>query len=190
MQRIVYQLGRIATYCLLGVLAGFIGKSLFVLGLQRWLSISLGLAILVGLFASKRWVASSFIIALVGRLRALMYAQLQQHSFRSLLLLGILNGLLPCGLVYVALAGAAAQGVVLKSVFYMAMFGLGTMPTMLGISLSRKLFPLPVGLKLRRAIPIGVCLLAGLLILRGMALGIPYVSPDLAPGVPTCCATR
>jgi len=189
-QRIVYQLGRIATYCVLGIIAGLIGKSIFMFGLQRWLSISLGVAILAGLFASKRVVASTFIITLVKHLRDMMSAQLQHHSFRSLVLLGMLNGLLPCGLVYVALAGAVAQGIIVKSVCYMAMFGLGTTPTMLGISLSGKLFPHPVSLKLRRAIPIGVCLLAALLILRGMALGIPYVSPDLASGGPSCCATR
>ena len=63
------------------------------------------------------------------------------------------------------------------------------MPTMLGISLSGKLFPLAFRLQLRRAIPLGVWLLAGLLILRGMALGIPYVSPSLLAGVPaSCCA--
>ena len=187
-QRIVYQLGRIATYCALGLLAGFVGKSILLLGLQRWLSISLGVAILVGLVASKRVVAAGFVMRLVKRLRAMMSAQLQQHSFRSLVLLGMLNGLLPCGLVYVALAGATAQGEPLKSFDYMAMFGLGTTPAMLAISLSGKLIPLQVSLKLRRAIPIGICLLAGLLILRGLALGIPYVSPDLASGAPPCCA--
>jgi hypothetical protein len=71
----------------------------------------------------------------------------------------------------------------------MAAFGLGTLPTMLGISLSGKLLPVAFRLKLRSAVPFGVCLLAGLLILRGLALGIPYVSPALAAGVPaTCCA--
>jgi hypothetical protein len=72
----------------------------------------------------------------------------------------------------------------------MALFGLGTMPTVLGISLSGKIFPLALRLKLRRAIPVGVCLLAGLLILRGMALGIPYVSPALVDGVPAGCCAR
>jgi len=189
-QRIVYQLGRVATYCVLGVIAGLVGQSILLFGLQRWLSIALGVIILVAFFSSKRLVASAAIMSLVSRLRSLMSAQLRQHSFRSLVLLGMLNGLLPCGLVYVALAGAVAQGVILKSVCYMAMFGLGTTPTMLGISLSGKLLPLPVSLKLRRAIPFGVCLLAVLLILRGMALGIPYVSPSLASGVPSCCATH
>lgn len=189
-QRIVYQMGRVVTYCLLGLMAGFVGKSIFLLGLQRWLSIALGLAILIGFFASKQIPAYASVVRLVIGLKSMMSAQLQQRSLRSLAVLGMLNGLLPCGLVYVALAGAVSQGTVVNSVYYMAMFGMGTVPTMLGISLSGKLFPLPLRLKLRHAIPVGVCLLAGLLILRGMALGIPYLSPDLSSGTPSCCATH
>jgi sulfite exporter TauE/SafE len=187
--RVVYHLGRVTTYCLLGVVAGLIGKSIFLAGLQRWLSIALGAAILLGFLASKKISVSAPVVRLVARLKAAMSAQLRQRTFRSLALLGLLNGLLPCGLVYVALAGAVARGNLLDSIFYMLLFGLGTLPTMLGISFSGKLFPLTLRLKLRNAIPLGVCLLAGLLILRGLALGIPYVSPTLVAGVPAnCCA--
>ena len=185
--RIFYQLGRIATYCLLGVVAGLVGQSIFLAGLQRWLSIALGVAILLGFLVSKKVAVSAPVVRLVARLRTVMSAQLQQRGFRALALLGMLNGLLPCGLVYVALAGAVARGSLPDGMIYMALFGLGTLPTMLGISLSGKVFPISLRLKLRRAIPAGVCLLAGLLILRGMALGIPYVSPSLVEGVPACC---
>jgi hypothetical protein len=188
--RIIYQLGRIATYCLLGVLAGFIGKSIFLTGMQRWVSIALGMAILAGFLVSKRISVSLPVVRLVARLKSAMSAQLRQRSFRSLVLLGMLNGLLPCGLVYVALAGAVSCGSLLAGVIYMAAFGLGTLPTMLGISLSGKLFPISFRLKLRRVIPVGVYLLAGLLILRGLALGIPYVSPALVAGVPAGCCAR
>ena len=68
----------------------------------------------------------------------------------------------------------------------MAAFGVGTIPLMLAISLSGKLIPTPVRLQLRKAIPVSVFLLSLLLILRGMSLGIPYLSPDLASGA-TCC---
>jgi len=186
--RMVCQLGRIATYCLLGVVAGLAGKSIYLAGLQRWLSIALGLAILAGFLASKKISLAAPVVRLVVRLKAAMSAQLRRRSLRSLALLGLLNGLLPCGLVYVAMAGAAARGTIPGGIGYMTAFGLGTVPAMLGISLSGKLFPLTVRLKLRGAIPVGVCLLAGLLILRGLALGIPYVSPDLSSGAPGCCA--
>ena len=171
-------------------MAGLIGKSLFLLGLQRWLSILLGVLILVGYFASNRFFSTSTITRPIMGLKSMMSAQMKKRSLPSQVLLGMLNGLLPCGLVYVTLAGAAAQGTILHAISYMAMFGLGTCPAMLGISLSGKLFPLPVRLRLSRALPIGVCLMAGLLILRGMALGIPYLSPNLASGEPACCAVR
>ena len=185
--RIFYQLGRIATYCLLGVGAGLVGRSIFLAGLQRWLSIALGVAILLGFLISKKVAVSAPAVRLVARLKSAMSAQLQRRDLRSLVLLGMLNGLLPCGLVYVALAGAVCGGSLVDGIFYMALFGAGTLPTMLGIGLSGKVFPFSWRMKLRGAIPAGVCLLAGLLILRGMALGIPYVSPALVAGVPACC---
>jgi len=186
--RLIYQLGRITTYALLGVVGGLAGKSIFLIGAQRWLTISLGVAILFGFFLSKKIALAAPVIRLVGKLKTAMSAQLQQRSFRSLALLGMLNGLLPCGLVYVAMAGAVARGTVLSGVSWMIAFGLGTLPTMLGISLFGKVFPVAWRLQLRRAIPLSVCLLATLLILRGLALGIPFISPDLATG--TCCAAH
>jgi len=172
---------------LLGVGAGLVGHSILLAGFQRWLSIVLGLAILLGFLVSKKLALSAPVVQLVGRLKIAMSAQLQRRGFRSLALLGMLNGLLPCGLVYVALAGAVSRGSLLAGIGYMALFGLGTMPMTLGIGLSGRMFPPLFRLKLRSAIPVGVCLLAGLLILRGLALGIPYVSPALVAGVPACC---
>ena len=183
--RLIYQLGRIATYCLLGLLAGLIGKSIFLAGCQRWLSIALGVALLVGLLLSKRAALSAPVVRLVAGLKLAMSAQLQRRSLRALALLGLLNGLLPCGLVYVATAGAMARGSIREGIFYMASFGLGTLPMMLSLSLTGKLFPPAWRLQLQRLIPVGVGLVAGLLILRGLALGIPYLSPNLASG---CCA--
>ncbi len=185
--RVVYHLGRVTTYALLGVIAGMVGKSIWLAGAQRWLSIALGVAILLGFLLSKKLALAAPVVRLVGRLKVAMGAQLRQRSFRSLAVLGMLNGLLPCGLVYVALAGAVTHDTWLHGVGFMVAFGLGTLPTMLGISLSGKLFPMTIRQKLSRAIPVGICLLAGLLILRGLALGIPYISPDLAVNA-GCCA--
>jgi sulfite exporter TauE/SafE len=102
-------------------------------------------------------------------------------------MLGLLNGLLPCGLVYVACAGATATADLFNGALYMVVFGAGTVPMMLAISLSGKLVPISLRLKLLKALPVAVFLLASLLILRGMSLGIPYVSPDLAAASAGCC---
>jgi sulfite exporter TauE/SafE len=187
--RLIYQLGRVTTYGLLGIVAGLVGKSIFLAGLQRWLSIALGVAVLAGFLVSKKVALAAPVVRLVTLLKTAMSAQLRRRSFSSLALLGMLNGLLPCGLVYVALAGAVARGSLGNAVVFMAVFGLGTLPLLLAVSLSGKIFPVSLRLKLRGAIPAGVCALALLLILRGLALGIPYVSPALAGGVPAgCCA--
>src|SRR5262249_15847224 len=105
----------------------------------------------------------------------------------SLFLLGLLNGLLPCGLVYVACAGATATGQLLAGAQYMTFFGLGTAPMLLAISFSGTLVPLAWRAHIRKLVPVSVFVVAGMLILRGLALGIPYLSPDLASGH-NCCA--
>ena len=184
--RTAYNLGRILTYCLFGFAFGLLGRTLAVAGFQRWVSIALGIAVLVGLFASKTPGLSWHLSGLVGCLKSSMSGLLRRRSYASLALLGLLNGLLPCGLVYVACAGATATGDVPAAVGYMAAFGAGTLPMMLALSLSGKLVPFSLRLKLQKAIPASAFLLALLLILRGMALGVPYLSPNLAAGAIHC----
>jgi hypothetical protein len=184
--RLAYNLGRILTYCSLGVVFGLVGGSLALAGVQRWVSIVLGIALLLGLFSSRKLAMWAPLITLVGRLKTRMANLLRQRSFSSLLTLGLLNGLLPCGLVYVACAAAVATGGFYSGIEYMAGFGLGTTPMMLGIGLSGRLVPLGLRLRLRKAIPVSVFVLGLLLILRGLGLGIPYVSPDLASPA-SCC---
>jgi sulfite exporter TauE/SafE len=186
--RVAYNLGRIITYCALGVLFGLVGRTLVLAGLQRWLSIALGLALLAGLFSSRKLALWRPVTSLVERLKSGMSVLLRRRSTAALFVLGLLNGLLPCGLVYVAGASATATGGIFSGLKYMAAFGVGTVPMMLAISLTGGLIPVPLRLQLRKAIPVSVFLLAVLLILRGMDLGIPYVSPaDLSSGRPSCC---
>jgi len=185
--RAAYNLGRVVTYCVLGLVFGLLGKTLLLAGVQRWLSIALGVALLIGLFASRKLALWRPISAWVEQLKSGMSALLRRRSFDALLVLGLLNGFLPCGLVYVACAGATATGGLFSGALYMFAFGAGTVPMMLAISLSGKLVPISLRLKLLKAVPIAVFLLAFLLILRGMSLGIPYVSPDLSGGGASCC---
>jgi uncharacterized protein len=186
--RLAYNLGRILTYGLLGIVFGLLGKTFFLAGVQRWASIALGLALLAGLFGSRRLALWRPVTLIVDQLKSRMSALLRRRSFAALGALGLLNGLLPCGLVYFAGAGAIATGGVWAGAAYMTAFGAGTVPMMLAIGLSGKLVPLSLRLKLVKVIPVSVFLLAVLLILRGLSLGIPCLSPDLTvDGGGSCC---
>ncbi len=185
--RLAYNLGRLVTYCALGLVFGLFGKTFLLAGLQRTLSVALGVALLAGLLLSRRLALWRPVTGLVERLKARMSGLLRRRSFAALTLLGLLNGLLPCGLVYVAGAGATATSGAVSGVLFMAAFGAGTLPMMLALSLSGKLVPFSLRLKLLKAVPVSVCVLAALLILRGLALGVPYLSPDLSSSRPLCC---
>lgn len=184
--RLAYNAGRVFTYAVLGAGFGLAGRAFVLAGVQRWVSISLGVLVLAGGLMSKRLALAAPLVNFVGRLKHGMSALLQERSLAALGLLGLLNGLLPCGLVYVAGAGAATTSGPLAGAAFMAAFGLGTVPTMLGISLTGRLVPVALRVKLQRAVPVAVVLVAGLLILRGLALGIPYLSPDVATAH-SCC---
>jgi uncharacterized protein len=183
--RAAYNVGRIITYCLMGIVVGFAGRTLLMAGVQRWLSILLGVLLLVGFFGSRKLALWRPATLLVEQLKVRIGALLRQRSLVSLGVLGLLNGLLPCGLVYVAAAVAATTGGMFPGARYMTAFGFGTVPMMLAISLSGKLVPFSWRLKLGKAIPVSVFIVASLLILRGLSLGIPFLSPDLAAG--NCC---
>lgn len=185
--RIAYQLGRITVYTALGALFGFLGQTLFLAGVQRWVSLTLGALLLSGALLSPRFLQLPWIVKGVVRLKTTMAGYLQRRTLPSLATLGGLNGLLPCGLVYAACAAASATGSPLAGATYLLVFGLGTTPMMLGISLSGRLIPPAIRLHLRHLAPATITLVGGLLVLRGLALGIPYLSPDLDSPTPSCC---
>ncbi len=185
--RLIYHSGRLATYTALGLVFGLLGRTLLLIGVQRWVSVGLGVLMLGGVIASPRFLELPGIVRWVGQLKSWMGGFLRQRTFSALAVLGGLNGLLPCGLVYAACAGAAASGDGLSGARFMLAFGLGTLPVMLAISLSGRLLPTAVRLRLRHVMPVSVALLGGLLILRGLSLGIPYVSPDLEAGAEGSC---
>lgn len=187
--RLAYNAGRVTTYVALGAIFGFLGRTFMLAGFQQGMSITIGVLLLLGLVISPGAASWAPAMRGVAVLKRAMGGLLQRGGLRSLGLLGLLNGLLPCGLVYVACAGAAATGGVASGALYMILFGLGTVPMMLAISLSGRLMHVAMRRWLIRAMPVSVGLVAVLLILRGLGLGIPYVSPSLAPaGVASCCS--
>lgn len=186
LSRLTYNLGRVVTYGALGLVFGLLGATLALAGLQRWLSLLAGAALLIGLLASSRHAVGTSAFKLVGWVKAGLGQLLQRRSFSALFMLGLLNGLLPCGLVYVACASATATGSLLTATEYMLSFGAGTLPMMLGIGLAGRRVQAAFRFQTQAVIPASILIIAVLLILRGMALGIPYLSPDLASGAAGC----
>lgn len=184
LDRFAYNFGRVSTYCLLGVLLGLVGKSFTLFGVQRWVSLTTGVLILVALIVGSKISIAARVAQPVAVLKNLLAKFLRAPSLTSSFMLGLLNGFLPCGLVYAACAGAIATSGFVSSVSYMAMFGAGTIPMMLGIALAGKKLQFTLRFKLQKLIPITLIVLSALLIFRGLGLGIPYLSP-VTPG--SCC---
>lgn len=181
--RLIYNFGRIITYSMLGLLFGLLGSRLEMFGLQQIISISLGILIIITVLTplSYRIKLSNRlgIYKPVGILKMYFGRMLKSHTMASMLVIGMLNGLLPCGFVYIGLTGAIAVGNTLNGMLFMTMFGLGTLPVMLGTSLIGSAVNIGIRRKLTKLLPAFSVVLAIILILRGLNLGIPYISPKL-----------
>jgi sulfite exporter TauE/SafE len=186
--RLVYHGGRLTVYASLGLAFGLVGGLLGLVGVQRWVSICAGALLLGGLIAGSSARINTWLAAPTVRLRAAFATALRQRTIGTQFVLGGLNGLLPCGLVYVACAGAVSRGNVLAGLEYMVAFGAGTLPMMLGIQYAGKLLQGGLRVRFQRVAPVCVGIMAMLLILRGLGLGIPYLSPVLsAASGAGCC---
>lgn len=174
-----YHGGRTVTYAIIGGILGLIGKGIFFTGLQQSLSIGLGLILLASLLLPGIF-RLPFLQRYPMRLKALFIPLFKKRGLSFSFLIGLLNGLLPCGLVYMAVAGALATGDPLYGLLFMVAFGLGTMPMMLAASFAGKFLPMAIKVNVQKAIPVFVVLMATVFILRGMNLGIPYLSPDIS----------
>jgi len=178
---LLYNIGRSLTYGMLGALFGLLGKGIKMAGFQQWASIVIGLVMIMTvvfpfLFKGKLNIDQLF-FGYTGRMINRFRELFGKQSYKNLFLIGLLNGLLPCGLVYVAVAGAINTNDVFMGVLYMIVFGLGTIPIMLSVSLAGNVISQGLKRKMNKVIPAFVFFLGVLFILRGLSLGIPYVSP-------------
>jgi len=188
---LAYHGGRLLTYAVLGAISGLIGAAVIFAGFQRWLSLAAGGLIVIGAFTTFRgkWTGlpAKFVLAAKTKFGAL----LQNRALGASALLGGLNGLLPCGLVYVACAAAATAGGVAGGMATMLAFGLGTAPMLLGLGFAGRAIRWANPLHWRRLVLAGTTTVGLLLIVRGLDLGIPYLSPAYTGGyTPVCVCHR
>jgi len=187
-----YNAGRIFTYACIGVIFGVAGRRLYIAGLQQGLSIVLGSVILLTailLFFYRRIPGSPISPVIFSLTHQLIAKQMLRKGIPAMFSLGAANGLLPCGMVYFALAGALALGTITAGVTYMVAFGVGTMPLMILASYSKAFIGTRWRNGMRKLVPVLVGMMGLLLIIRGCNLDIPYLSPFFRPfssGVVTC----
>ncbi len=187
----LYHIGKLFSYGILGIIMGLFGKQFFVYSAQQHISIIIGIIMLF-------YVAWVFVIKSKKSFTPLRFIQkpvlnglgklFRSQYLGSFLLIGFLNGLLPCGMVYLALTSAMATGSALYAGMFMFFFGLGTVPALLMMALGGQYMGQIFRKKLQGLLPYFIFSMGMFLILRGMNLGIPFISPhiEIESGVISC----
>jgi sulfite exporter TauE/SafE len=189
-----YHFGRLLAYSLIGLFFGLIGKSLYIFGIQQQLSIILGiimiLAVLIPTHLTNTFKIAQPIYRMISKVKSGLGQALKKKTTDAFLTIGFLNGFLPCGLVYMAVFASIATEEAFMGSLYMVLFGLGTIPLMTSAIYLGKFLNSKVKQNIQKAIPVFVVIIGMLFILRGMGLGIPYLSPapmvDMATGTMDC----
>ncbi|MCG8732491.1 sulfite exporter TauE/SafE family protein [Tenacibaculum finnmarkense] len=179
-QILSYHFGRLFTYSLIGLLFGFLGKGFYFFGFQQQLSIAAGILMILVILLPKTFQKYNFskpINKWVMKVKSSLGKELKNKGNDTFFTIGFLNGFLPCGLVYMAVFGALASSNALSGSLYMFLFGLGTVPLMTIIVYVGNFASGLLRKTIQQAIPYVVVFIGILFILRGLGLGIPYVSP-------------
>jgi uncharacterized protein len=194
LQTFLYHIGRLTAYASLGLLFGLLGKGFQLAGLQQYISILVGLSIILIVVVPEqvfmKYNFSRPVFQAISKVKSTLGQQFKRKSWDSFFIIGLLNGFLPCGLVYAALFGAIAMQSASLGIFYMVLYGLGTVPMMSAVVFISNFLKPSWRLKMQKAIPVIAVVIGTMFILRGMGLGIPYVSPSdmslFVKATPTC----
>lgn len=177
----IYHMGRLIAYSIIGLIFGIIGKGLHLFGFQQQLSIAIGILMIVLVLIPQtifnKYNVSKPIYKLISKVKSALGSALKKKTADTFLTIGFLNGFLPCGLVYMAVFASIASGNVLNGSLYMAAFGLGTIPLMTTAIYLSNFLKGSVRQKIQKAIPVFIICIGLLFILRGLGLGIPFLSP-------------
>ncbi|MDO6597074.1 sulfite exporter TauE/SafE family protein [Oceanihabitans sp. 2_MG-2023] len=193
-QIFTYHFGRLLAYAIIGLFFGLIGKSLYIFGIQQQLSIFLGIIMIVVVVIPSRifnkYNFSKPIYKLISKVKSSLGKALKKKTADTFLTIGFLNGFLPCGLVYMAVFASLAMQNAWQGSLYMVLFGLGTIPLMTSAIYLGKFLNTKMKQRIQKGIPIFVVIIGLLFILRGLGLGIPYLSPapivDIASSAIEC----
>jgi hypothetical protein len=180
-QIFTYHFGRLLAYSLIGLVFGLVGKSLYIFGLQQQLSITIGIlmivVVLIPTHIFNKYNFSKPLYKLISKVKSSLGQAMKRKTADTFLTIGFLNGFLPCGLVYMAVFGSLASASALQGSLYMFLFGLGTIPLMTTAIYLGKFLNANIKQRIQKAIPVFVVIIGLLFIIRGLGLGIPYLSP-------------
>lgn len=185
LNKLSYQAGRIISYCLLGVVIGLLGRQIWLAGIQQGVSILSGILIIIAacsrLFKFSAGNPNSVLLQPFNKLFGYALKHKANH-----LIIGMINGFLPCGFVYMAMAGALNTGSMNTAVIYMFWYGLGTLPLMFVAGISVGFTTAIFRKKINRYVPYLMICLGIWFVMRGAELNIPYLSPANAGTVTNC----
>lgn len=181
-QIITYHIGKLTAYGILGLVFGLLGRSFYLAGMQQQLSIIVGvLMIVVALVPEKVFAKYNFskpVYRVITKVKSSLGQQFKSKSYKSLFSIGLLNGFLPCGMVYVSIFGAMAMQSVSLGIMYMLFFGIGTIPMLTAVIYISNVLSFSFRGTLQKIIPIVAVVIGMLFIIRGLGLDIPYLSPS------------
>jgi len=180
LQTVIYHLGRIFSYAIIGAIFGLLGKGFYFFDLQQQLSISVGILMILTILVPKLFQKTPLlkpILIFTNSVKKNLGISLKKKETSTFFTIGFLNGLLPCGLVYMAIFGALTSTTFYEGALYMSFFGLGTVPLMTAVVLVGNFTNLINRREIEQLIPIVVVVIGIIFILRGLGLGIPYISP-------------
>jgi sulfite exporter TauE/SafE len=189
-QTLLYQAGRIVTYAFLGWLFGVLGKGIAVAGFQQALSVVAGVAMIAAALFAFRWEQAALTAPGIRRLTEWVQRQigklLRRNPAGASLGVGLLNGLLPCGMVYAALAGAVSVGGPIQGSLFMTLFGLGTLPALFLFMLSGRRLGASLRARFRLVQPALLALTGLLLLSRGLHLDLALFESAVPPAPMDC----
>jgi len=173
---LLYHGGRILAYASLGTVFGLVGEQLAILEWQNSLAIAFGSIILITVLTKKLLGKGlgAWGIRLAGSTLGKMGRNLKVGGYERTFYLGFLNGYLPCGMVYFALAGALGCSSSMQGAVFMLLFGLGTIPLLIALQLSSTWLTGKVRRTITKVIPFFQLLVGVLLIARGFGVGLPH----------------
>ena len=170
-QTALYHSGRIFTYAIIGALFGFLGKGLYLFGMQQYISIGVGVVMILSILAPKlfsKFPMTKPIFRFTSAIKNKLGQSLKKKESATFFTIGFLNGWLPCGLVYMAMIASLTSTTVFDGVLYMVLFGLGTVPLMGAVVILGNLTNYVNRQKIQKLIPYVVVIIGCVFVLRGL----------------------